>query len=169
MNFDLNNLVTLNDYTNVSTYFINTYDPRLLYDNDAIGTAIYAVYKAKIKLDKTKSENRFNYTKKAVYNSLTKYQQALYKKEEYKEFKIDTPLELLIKQEEWREIQTFIDKLSPIEIECTNLMYDGWKKTDVAVKLNVSRSSVTQIINRIREKWLIYVEQKKNSGKSGKK
>lgn len=169
MNFDLNNLITLNDYTNVSTYFINTFDPKLLYDNEAIGTAIHAIYKAKIRLDKTNSNNRFNYTKRAVFNSLIKYQQALYKKDDYKEPKIDTPLELLIKEEEWREVQTFLDGLHPMEIECANLIYDGLKKTDIAVKLNVSRSSITQIINKIREKWLIYVEQKEKSGKSRKK
>lgn len=169
MNFDLNNLESLNDYTNAGTYFVNFYNPKLLYDNDAIGAAIHAIYKAKIRLDKTKSDNRFNYTKRAVFNSLIKYQQALYKKDDYKEPKIDTPLELLIKEEDWREIQTFLDGLHPMEIECANLIYDGLKKTDIAVKLNVSRSSITQIINKIREKWLIYVEQKEKSRKSRKK
>jgi RNA polymerase sigma factor (sigma-70 family) len=161
MLFDLNNLQTLDDYTNAGKHFISLYNPILLKNDDAIHISVYSVYKAKIKLDKTQSIHRYNYTRKSVFNALTNLINRMPKNYSIPDYiKIDTPLETLIKKEKSLDIQDFILFLTNKERVCAYLLCDGYNNIEISQQMNVSRQRINQLIKKIRKKYGLYVLEK---------
>ena len=159
MTFDLNNLDTLTDYTNAGKHFIGLYDTSLLMDDEVIGLSINSIYKAKLRLDKTKSVKRYGYTKRSVFNTITKYIASKSKYNKIPDYITkDTPLTIILQKEESVFIQDFIQNvLTKREQICAKLLCYGYSYTEIKDKMNISRQRVTQLIQKIKKKYNIYV------------
>ena len=166
MKFDLNNLNTLDDYTNAGKHFILLFDSNLLKNDEIIYISVNSVYRAKLRLDQTHSINRYSYTKRSVFNSLKRYlsrQKHRYHLPDY--IRIDTPLDILLKKESLLLIQDFIHTLNPLHQDCANLLCDGYSQTEISKKLKVSRQRIGQMILRIKKEYEQYVLEKEKISK----
>ena len=148
---------------NLVHFIINRYYPSYFRDEDIIQTGMYALCRAAVTYDDTKSKFT-TYAGRSICNEIN--DELSKRKKHYTTYSLDYPVfdadgnedsfgDFQVGDEDvdWVDTDKFLSKLTPKEIEIYKLRESGFSAMDIAQKFGCSRESIYQKLRKMRAIW----------------